>query len=224
MKAKYGNHAIMIKIVIADDHKIVRDGVKALLLTHKNMHVVGEAADGIRLKKVVRDVNPDLIILDLIMPGESGLDVIPHLLSLVPNVRILILSSEMDEETVCEAVSRGAIGFLHKDSSEDELTRAIESVYNHEPYFGQNISGIIYRSYTRKLQEQKSNNKPNITDREKEIIALLAEGLCFKEIGERLFISPRTVENHKNNILNKLGLKNTIELLRYAIKNHIVHL
>lgn len=214
----------MIKIVIADDHKIVRDGIKALLLTHKNMQVAGEASDGTRLKKIVRDIKPDLILLDLIMPGESGLDVIPDLLKLAPGARILILSSEMDEETVCEAVSRGAIGFLHKNSSENELIMAIEAVYNHEPYFGQNIAGIIYKSYTRRLQEHKSNKKPKITDREKEIIALLAEGLCFKEIGERLFISPRTVENHKNNILSKLELKNTIELLRYAIKNHLVHL
>ncbi len=214
----------MIKIVIADDHKIVRDGIKALLLTHKNMQVAGEASDGTRLKKIVRDIKPDLILLDLIMPGESGLDVIPDLLKLAPGARILILSSEMDEETVCEAVSRGAIGFLHKNSSENELIMAIEAVYNHEPYFGQNIAGIIYKSYTRRLQEHKSNKEPKITDREKEIIALLAEGLCFKEIGERLFISPRTVENHKNNILSKLELKNTIELLRYAIKNHLVHL
>lgn len=214
----------MIKIVIADDHKIVRDGIKALLLTHKNMQVAGEASDGTRLKKIVRDIKPDLILLDLIMPGESGLDVIPDLLKLAPGARILILSSEMDEETVCEAVSRGAIGFLHKNSSENELIMAIEAVYNHEPYFGQNIAGIIYKSYTRRLQEHKSNKEPKITDREKEIIALLAEGLCIKEIGERLFISPRTVENHKNNILSKLELKNTIELLRYAIKNHLVHL
>lgn len=214
----------MIKIVIADDHKIVRDGIKALLLTHKNMQVAGEASDGTRLKKMARDIKPDLILLDLIMPGESGLDVIPGLLKLAPEARILILSSEMDEETVCEAVSRGAIGFLHKNSSENELIMAIEAVYNHEPYFGQNIAGIIYKSYTRRLQEHKSNKEPKITDREKEIIALLAEGLCFKEIGERLFISPRTVENHKNNILSKLELKNTIELLRYAIKNHLIHL
>jgi len=214
----------MIKIVIADDHKIVRDGIKALLLTQKKIQVVGEASNGTQLKKLVKETKPDLILLDLIMPGESGLDVIPDLLKLAPEARILILSSEMDEETVCEAVSRGAIGFLHKNSSENELIMAIEAVYNHEPYFGQNIAGIIYKSYTRRLQEHKSNKQPKITDREKEIIALLAEGLCFKEIGERLFISPRTVENHKNNILSKLELKNTIELLRYAIKNHLIHL
>jgi DNA-binding NarL/FixJ family response regulator len=214
----------MIKIVIADDHKIVRDGIKALLLTQKKIQVVGEASNGTQLKKLVKETKPDLILLDLIMPGESGLDVIPDLLKLAPEARILILSSEMDEETVCEAVSRGAIGFLHKNSSENELIMAIEAVYNHEPYFGQNIAGIIYKSYTRRLQEHKSNKEPKITDREKEIIALLAEGLCFKEIGERLFISPRTVENHKNNILSKLELKNTIELLRYAIKNHLIHL
>lgn len=214
----------MIKIVIADDHKIVRDGIKALLLTQKKIQVVGEASNGTQLKKLVKETKPDLIMLDLIMPGESGLDVIPDLLKLAPEARILILSSEMDEETVCEAVSRGAIGFLHKNSSENELIMAIEAVYNHEPYFGQNIAGIIYKSYTRRLQEHKSNKEPKITDREKEIIALLAEGLCFKEIGERLFISPRTVENHKNNILSKLELKNTIELLRYAIKNHLIHL
>jgi DNA-binding NarL/FixJ family response regulator len=214
----------MITLVIADDHKIVRDGIKALLLSCANIKVIGEACNGKQLKEILKKLKPDVLLLDIIMPGETGLELIPSVLKVVPGVKILILSSEMEEDVVCEAVSRGAIGFLHKDSPEHELIKAIESVAASEPYFGQCIASIIYKSYTRKLQENTTEKQTSISPREKEIITLLSEGLCFKEIGERLFISPRTVENHKNNILNKLGLKNTIELLRYAIKHRLVHL
>ncbi|MFZ5429756.1 MAG: response regulator [Bacteroidota bacterium] len=214
----------MISIVITDDHKIVRDGIRAILTGVSGIKVTGEASDTLQLREILKNSVPDVLLLDIIMPGESGLDAIPALLKTAPGMRILILSSEMDEETICEAVSRGALGFLHKDSSRQELLRAIESVSAGEPFFGQCIAGIIYKSYTKKLQENSVSGRESITPREREIIELLAEGLCFKEIGEKLFISPRTVENHKNNILAKLELKNTIELLRYAIKHKLIHI
>ena len=141
------------------------------------------------------------------------------------NCRVLMLTAELDEEVVCKAVNNGADGFLNKDASGEELLAAMRAVTDGEPYFGQSLSSMIYRSYKRKIIELKEiHEMPVITAREKEIIRSLSDGLSFKEIGEQLFISPRTVENHKNNILQKLGLKNTIELVRYAIRHKIVDL
>ncbi|HCT70777.1 MAG TPA: DNA-binding response regulator, partial [Bacteroidales bacterium] len=137
--------------------------------------------------------------------------------------RILVLTAEMDEEIICTSLERGADGFMNKDASGDELLRAMDAVVQGEPYFGQNLSSVIYRSYKRKINELKNiYGMPALTDREREIIQALGDGLSFKEIGARLFISPRTVENHKTNILEKLGLKNTIELVKYAIRHKII--
>lgn len=218
------NQRGMIRLIIADDHQIVRAGIRALLLGNPDIVVEQEAADGRTLLQVIKQVEADVLLLDLVFPDGSGLDLIRPVQQANADLKILVLSSEMEEEVVCEAVSRGAIGFLHKDASADELVNAIHCVAGGEPYFGQRISHIIYKSYSRHLQEQPDNDKPQISHREKQVISLLAEGFSFKEIADKLFISPRTVENHKSNILQKLGLRNTIELLRYAIKHRIVEL
>lgn len=214
----------MIKLIIADDHQIVRAGIKALLLGHHDIAVVGEAANGRSLLEKISNTSADVLLLDLVFPDGSGIDLIRPVHQLAPELKILVLSAEMEEEVVCEAISKGAIGFLHKDASAGELINAICCVSNEEPYFGQCISGIIYKSYTKRLQDKTKPSGQIISLREKQIINLLAEGLSFKEVADRLFISPRTVENHKNNILQKLGLKNTIALLRYAFKNKIIEL
>ncbi len=215
----------IIKIGIVDDHKIVRDGLKAIFLGNKKIKIKLEADSGAALMDMLEEIKIDILILDLSLPDTQGVDLIFPILSKYPNIRILILTASMDEETICEAVKLGALGFLHKDTSSEELVQAIELVNSGEPYFGQKISNIIYKSYTEKIKEANDNSlKHNISEREIEVLTLLSEGLGFKEIAERLFISPRTVENHKNNILQKLGLKNTIELLRYAIKNKIIEI
>jgi len=214
----------MIKLIIADDHQIVRAGIRSLLLGNQDIVVVDEADRAAGLLDVVKRTEADVLLLDIVFPDGSGLDLIKPVSQLAPGMKILILSAEMEEDIVCEAVSRGAIGFLHKDASSLELVKAIHCAAQGEPYFGQRISAIIYKSYTKRLQEQTDSNMPVVTLREKQIIALLAEGCSLKEVGDRLFISPRTVENHKANILHKLGLKNTTELLRYAFKHKIIEL
>lgn len=214
----------MIKLIIADDHQIVRAGIRSLLLGNQDIVVVDEADRAAELLNVVKRTEADVLLLDIVFPDGSGLDLIKPVSQLAPDMKILILSAEMEEEIVCEAVSRGAIGFLHKDASSRELVKAIHCAAQGEPYFGQRISAIIYKSYTKRLQEESEGNMPVVTLREKQIISLLAEGCSLKEVGDRLFISPRTVENHKANILHKLGLKNTTELLRYAFKHKIIEL
>jgi DNA-binding NarL/FixJ family response regulator len=212
------------KIIIVDDHKIVRDGVKAILLGNQYFKVIHEAASGQELIEALSSLSPDLILLDLMLPDISGLELIGSTKELC-NAKVLILTAEMNEETICEAVLNGADGFLNKDSSANELIEAMKKVIEGEPYFGINLSALIHRSYTRKVKElHELNNMPDITDREMEVIKHIANGLSFKEVAEKLFISPRTVENHKNNLLQKLELRNTIELLKYAFKHKLVEL
>ena len=215
----------MIKVAVVDDHKIVRDGIKEILLGNKKIKFVFDTDNGSILLDLIKNNPIDVLLLDLSLPDIPGINLIQPILRSFPNIKILILTACMDEEIICECVKLGILGFLNKDVSAEELIEAIEEVYSGEPYFGQKISNIIYKSYTEKVKEFSSLPlKPNISEREKEIISLLSEGLSFKEIANKLFISPRTVENHKNNILLKLKLKNSIELIRYAIKNKIIEI
>lgn len=212
------------KIAIVDDHKIIRDGIRALLIGNPDFVLEYEASCGENLKQTIDGAEPELVLLDISLPDTCGLELISFF-KVKFNCKVLMLTAEVDEEIVCKAVNNGADGFLNKDASGDELILAMKTVMEGEPYFGQSLSSMIYRSYKRKIKELKEiHQMPAITDREKEIICCLSDGLSFKEIGEQLYISPRTVENHKNNLLQKLDLKNTIELVKYAIRHKIVEL
>ncbi len=215
-----------IRIYLTDDHKIVRDGIKSMLLGNKSIRVAGESGTGAGLLELMEKEIPDIVVLDLVLPDMSGVELTKILTSRYPAARILILSAEMDENIIVETIKNGAGGFLNKDVSGKEFIDAIMLVAEGECYFGQRISGIIYKSYINKIQHPgaPADTLQKLSEREKEIVNLLSEGLSFKEIGDRLFISPRTVENHKTNILEKLGLKNTIELVKYAIKQGIISL
>lgn len=212
----------MKKIAIVDDHRIVRDGIRAMLTGSTDFELVYEASNGSEMKMIPKSIVPDIVLLDIGLPDISGLELIAFIRETAGS-KILILTAEMEENLICEAVEKGADGFLHKDASGEELISAMNIISGGEPYFGQNLSSIVYRSFKRKIKDLNSiHNMPALTERELEIIRELGEGLSFKEIGNKLFISPRTVENHKNNILEKLELKNTIELVKYAIKHKII--
>lgn len=212
----------MKKIAIVDDHRIVRDGIRAMLTGSTEFELVYEASNGSEMKMIPKSIVPDIVLLDIGLPDISGLELIAFIRETAGS-KILILTAEMEENLICEAVEKGADGFLHKDASGEELISAMNIISGGEPYFGQNLSSIVYRSFKRKIKDLNSiHNMPALTERELEIIRELGEGLSFKEIGHKLFISPRTVENHKNNILEKLELKNTIELVKYAIKHKII--
>jgi DNA-binding NarL/FixJ family response regulator len=214
-----------IKVAIVDDHQIVRDGIKAMLLLSKNIKVIGEAADYLGLTKVLEKEIPEILVLDISMPGKSGIEITRELSESHPSIKILILSANTDEDSIIEAIKAGAKGFLPKDTPRDEFFEAINLVHSNEGYFGEKLSKIIYKSYIQHVKTGKNTNvEPSISERETEIINLLADGLSCKEIADTLFISPRTVESHKANILEKLNLKNNIELVKYAIKQGIVKL
>ena len=214
-----------INVIIVDDHQIIRDGIKAMFMTNNNIEVIGEAGDYDELMQLLRSDIPDVIILDITLPGKSGVEITAELKNKNPETKILILSSNTDEDNIVRAIQAGANGFLPKDTSKEEFIEAINLVNANEEYFGANLSKIIYKSYMHHVKT-KNDAKPDVelSEREVEIVQMLSDGLSSKEIGCKLFISPRTVESHKANILDKLNLKNNAEIIKYAIKQGIVKL
>jgi DNA-binding NarL/FixJ family response regulator len=210
-----------ISIFLTEDHKIVRDGIRAMLIGSPDIIIAGEFQNGAGLIEGLNRIKPDIIVLDIGLPDSSGIDLIPKIFTINPLQKVLILSASCTEDIITASIKAGAHGFLHKDSSKEEFLEALHAINQGDGYFSENLSKLIYKSYIKKLKNQEPELK-QLSDREIEIVRLFSDGLSFKEIACKLFISPRTVESHKNNILDKLGLKNTIELVRYAFKNGII--
>jgi two-component system response regulator DegU len=214
-----------IKIILVDDHQMFRDGVKAVLSDEKNISIVGEVGAARDLYEMLKEDLPDLIITDISMPEISGIEIAKYVSENYPQVKILILSMHSNEEFITKALSAGANGYLPKDTSMKELLEAINAIYKGENYFNKAISDTILKSLINKSKQEKFKDKPEcLTKREKEIVSLVVDGLTNKEIAEKLFISIRTVDSHKNNIMQKLNLKSSVELVKYAIKHNLAGL
>ena len=216
-----------IKIIIVDDHEILRDGIKALLILANDIEVIGEASNGNELFSLLKFLKPDIILLDIIMPGQSGIEIAEKMNIEYPDIKIIILSSNIDEESVFNSINAGVSGYLSKNINKIELIEAIRQVNAGKEYYSDMIPLVIikkYKSFIKDNTKQKQEIIITLSDREKEIVRWITEGLSYKEIGEKLFISSRTVESHKNNMLEKLELKTTVDLIKYAIKNGIVEL
>ncbi len=213
------------KIIIVDYHKIVRDGIKAMLVGNKAFSVMADVNSGKELMKLLKSVQPDIVILDIAMPIMDGIEITKLLNQRYDDIKILILTANSTETNIVETIKSGANGFLSKESSRDEFIKALNYIARGEDYYGESISNIIYKSYTNIIKgSNKSKEDKILTDRELDIMKAFSEGLSFKEIADKLNISARTVETHRNNILQKLELKNTIEMVKYAIKRGIVKL
>jgi DNA-binding NarL/FixJ family response regulator len=213
-----------IHIIIVDDHQIIRDGIEAMLIAEDSIEVLGTAADYESLIKLPELKQCDVLILDIALPGKNGIEIAREFSAKYPLIKLLMLSANCDEDTISEAIQSGAFGFLHKDTSSEEFLEAVKSVYNNEEYFGEKLSKIIYKSYRKRIRDANDTDKPMLTEREIQVIKLLSDGKSSKEIAADLFISPRTVETHKANILTKLKLHNNIEIVKFAIKEGIVKL
>ncbi|MDR1723958.1 MAG: response regulator transcription factor [Tannerella sp.] len=214
---------VKTSIIIVDDHKMMRMGMKLMLAKFDDMVVVGEASHGDELLQLLETTKPDLVLLDIIMPdGLDGIETARRLCKDYPDIKILMLSSENSRDTINELIDIGIHGFISKKACDGdvELPNAIRSVVSGHGYFGRDITQILYSVFVSK----KAAGMPELTIREKEIIALCREGLQSKEIADRLMISVRTVDTHKNNIFRKLGINNTVELVRYAMKTGIIRL
>ncbi len=211
------------KLVIVDDHKIVRDGIRAMLAGNRLFSVTADLASGRELFELLRSQQPDIVVLDIGMPEMDGVQITERLSIEYPSVKALILTANATEEWIVAAVKAGAMGFLPKDCSREEFIKALSYIGKEENYYGQSVAAIVYRSYVAMLKKKQNPQPPEqLTERESEVLKAFSEGLTFKEIADQLSISVRTVETHKNNILCKLKLRNTVDMVKYAIKNGII--
>jgi len=211
------------KVVIAEDHQLFREGLKALLLGNGDLEVVAEAQDGLEAIRSVRKHLPDLLLLDLSMPRLSGISVVKDLRTQYPDMKILVLTIHESDQYVLETFKAGVNGYCIKDASREELLMAIESVMAGKTFISPGIAEDVMEGYLsgRKTLKERSDWE-TITQREREVLKLLAEGYMNKDIGNFLNISTKTVEKHRANIMSKLDLHNAAALTAYAIEQGLV--
>jgi NarL family two-component system response regulator LiaR len=211
-----------IRILIADDHAVVREGLRALIDTEPGMELAGEATDGVEAVDRARSLQPDVILLDLVMPRKGGLEAIGEIKVDNPKARILVLTSFDEDEKVFHAIKSGALGYLLKDASPQELLRAIREVHHGEPSMQPTVAHKVMREL------QRASNLPPteepLTAREVEVLKWVAQGLSNQEIADKLVISERTVRTHVSNILSKLYLANRTQAALYALREGIARL
>ena len=212
-----------IKIVIVEDHAIIRDGLRSLLNQHKDMEVVGEAEDGLNAIRCIKNKEPDLVILDINMPKMDGLSVVHEIKSILPQIKIIILTMFKDEEYVIEAFKAGVEGYCLKSSTFDELKMAINSVISGKQFISPDISEKVMEGF---IESQKKIKKKSawdsLTQREKEVLKLVGEGYKNKEISDFLCISVKTIEKHRANIMRKLDMHTASSLAAYAVEKGLV--
>jgi DNA-binding NarL/FixJ family response regulator len=203
------------RIILADDHVMFRQGIRNILESNKEIEIIGEAGDGLELLELLKKVTPDMVILDISMPNLRGLEATREIKIILPEVKVLILSMHRDMEYVRSAISAGAEGYLLKEDADTELFASIEKIRQEGRY----ISPLLFRELTDDIfQTLPKRHDETLTTREREILKLIAEGSSNKEIADMLFISIRTVENHRANIMRKLNIRNAANLIKYAIR------
>ncbi len=215
MKAK------KIGIFFVDDHQIVRHGMKTLLQDVSEIVISGEASNGDELLERIASTDTDIIIMDISLPDISGIELTKQICKKYPKIKVLILSMYTKDIFITNAIKAGAKGYLPKNTTREELIKAIFEIYNGNEYYNDTISKAILGNYISDIRQTK---KPGdvLSVREKEILQMVAEGHLNQEIADKYFISIRTVESHKNHIMRKLGIKNYMELIKYAVRNNII--
>ena len=213
-----------VRILLADDHKIVRDGLRALIEKESQMEVVGEAQDGREALKLIRQLAPDVVILDIGMPGLNGIETASEIAAEHPKTRIIGLSMHSDRRFVSEMLKAGASGYLLKDCAFEELACAIRAVIADEIYLSPKIAGVVLDDYVSHLTGGRGEAQPTLTHREREVLQLLAEGESTKQIALALGVSSKTVETHRQHIMQKLGVFSVAELTKYAVREGLTSL
>lgn len=212
-----------IRILLADDHQIVRQGLRRILEENPEMEVVGEASDGRQAVQMALESKPQVIVMDLSMPQLNGMEAIRQLSKRLPSAKVLVLSMYSDESYVVQVLEAGATGYLLKDSADTDLMQAVLAVHNGKSFFSPLISRILLDEYVRQLQEKGISDRYELlTEREREILQLIAEGKTSREIAELLNISTSTVDTHRAHIMEKLDLHNPYEVVLYAVRKGLI--
>jgi DNA-binding NarL/FixJ family response regulator len=212
----------MINILLADDHQLVRKGFKALLSLEPDLAIVGEAGDGFETIKLAEELQPDVLVLDLMMTGINGLEVTRQLSKKNTKTSIVILSMHSNEAYVLEALRSGAKAYILKESPSEELVRAIREVHAGRRYLSSPLTERAIEVYTKKTEVQNIDPYSQLTIREREILQLAAQGRTNNEIATRLYLSHRTVETHRTNLMRKLSLHNHSQLIQFAIQRGLI--
>ena len=206
-----------ITVLIADDHRLVREGIIKILENCPDIAPIGEASNGLEALRKVAELNPQVLLLDISMPKMSGMEVARRVRKEHPSVKIIVLTMHEEEEYTLRLVRLGISGYLVKDSAAREVIDAIRSAYEGKAFFSPNVSKILAESY-REVTAGKEDPYERLNDREREILQLITEGHNNKQIADLLFISPKTVDNHRTNLMRKLNLHTTADLVRWATK------
>lgn len=211
------------KILIADDHTLFRDGLRMLLSRNEELEVVGEASDGMDAVQMARDLEPDLVIMDITMPRLSGIEATREIIAVLPSTRVIILSVHSRRAFIMEALEAGARGYVLKDSARMKLLFAVEAVLMGESYLDSPAASHIVNEFVNKgVGNLKAAERKTLTAREQQVLHLIVDGHSNREIAEKLFISHKTVDTHRMNLMNKLGVHDVVGMIKYAIASGLV--
>lgn len=208
-----------IRVLVVDDHTIVRDGICALLALVRDMEVIGEASNGSEALKMVKNLEPDVVLMDIAMPDMSGLEATRRICKEFPKTKVIALTQHDDKEFVFPIIEAGASGFISKVAASSDLTSGIRSVFQGDSYLSPTVARVLVEDY-----QHKGSRDPysQLTARERDVLQLVAEGHTTQEIADALVISPKTVEGHKTSLMAKLGIHNRTDLIKYALRKGII--
>ncbi|MCK4863158.1 MAG: response regulator transcription factor [Dehalococcoidales bacterium] len=212
-----------VRVLVVDDHTIVRDGIIALLSLAGDIEVVGEATNGNEALKLVSELHPDVVLMDIAMPIMGGLEATRRISKEYPKTKVLVITQHDDKEYVFPVLESGASGLISKAGASSELASGIRSVYRGDSFLSPSVARLLVENFQNSAGERnKQDPYSRLTGREREILKLLAEGYSTQEIAEMLVITPKTVEGHKTNLMSKLGIHNRIDLVKYALRKGII--
>ncbi len=214
-----------IRILLADDHQIVCDGLRLLIERQPDMEVVGTTGNGRQAVRLVQDLRPDVVIMDISMPDLNGIEATRQILQLVPGVKVIALSMHSDKRYVSGMLSAGASGYLLKECAAGELADAVRTVMRQRIYLSPSVTGVVVQDYlSMNVAHQAPAPDPGLTAREREVLQLLAEGRSTRQIAATLHLSPKTIETHRRNLMQKLDLHNVADITKYAIRTGLTDL
>ncbi|NGP88403.1 response regulator transcription factor [Fodinibius halophilus] len=211
-----------ISVLIADDHEIVRYGISTFLSSSKDIDIVGKASSGDECLELFKKEQPDVCLLDISMPKKNGIETALNIRNLDADTKIIILSMHIDEQLLNDALEADINGYLLKNTDKADILNGIRAVMKGQQIFSDPISNLIKKSFLNQTNSKDKHKELSITTREQEILQLIVDGFTSKEIAEKLYISPRTVDTHRANLMEKLELKNIAELVRYALEHDLV--